>query len=157
MTNKLSLTLYLILFLVFFSCKKENDIPDSIKFNTSTRLPILSVQINGINARLLLDTGATVSLIDSSTIRKYNFNIYSLPEENMRLSGVGGTIYLYEARDVNVFFEGEPMNIKFKSANLRNLRYQLGIVGVIGTDYLNENKMVIDYKNKVLRKSTILD
>ena len=58
---------------------------------------------------------------------------------------------------VETYYNREPMYIRFKSADMKNIRHKLGIVGIIGSDYLLQHNMIIDYKNKVLRKSNMLD
>jgi hypothetical protein len=153
--KKLLLLLPLLLLLTFTSCNKDKDIPESIKFSIPNRLPVLKVTINGVQGRLLLDTGAGLSMIDSSVCKKYGFDVYAL--EDMVVNGIGGSQVLYHTKGVEVYYDEQPMYIRFKSANLSAIRKQLGVVGIVGTDYLRQHKMIIDYKNNVLRKSSILD
>jgi len=47
-------------------------------------------------------------------------------------------------------FNGEPMYIRYRASNMRNIRNSLGIVGIIGTNYLEQNKMIINYEDKLL-------
>jgi len=153
--KKLLLLLPLLLLLTFTSCNKDKDIPDSIKFSIPNSLPIIKITINGVKAKLLLDTGASISMIDSALCEKYNFKVYSL--EDMSVSGIGGSQILYHTKGLETYYDEQPMYIRFKSANLSNLRKNVGVEGLVGTDYLRQHKMVIDYKNNVLRKSNILD
>lgn len=153
--KKILFFIALSLTIITISCKKDEPIPESIKFSISERLPIMDVTINGKKAKLLLDTGASASLIDSNLAEKYGFSVYNLIE--MDVNGIGGSQKLYHTKGVEVYYLGQPMYVRFKSTDLKNIRLQLGIVGVVGTDYLQQHEMVIDYKNKVLRKSNILD
>lgn len=153
--KKIIFFIALSLTIITISCKKDEPIPESIKFSISERLPIMDVTINGKKAKLLLDTGASASLIDSNLAEKYGFSVYNLIE--MDVNGIGGSQKLYHTKGVEVYYLGQPMYVRFKSTDLKNIRLQLGIVGVVGTDYLQQHEMVIDYKNKVLRKSNILD
>lgn len=153
--KKIIFLIALSLMTITISCKKDNPIPDSIKFSISERLPIMDVIINGKKAKLLLDTGASASLIDSNVAEKYGFNLYNLIE--MDVTGIGGSQKLYHTKGIEVYYLGQPMYVRFKSTDLKGIRLQLGIVGVVGTDYLQQHEMVIDYKNKVLRKSNMLD
>jgi hypothetical protein len=153
--KKIILLIILSLMTITISCKKDKPIPESIKFSIPEQLPIINVTINGKKAKLLLDTGASSSLIDSNLAEKYGFSVYNLID--MDVNGIGGSQKLYHTKGVEVYYLEQPMYVRFKSTDLRDIRLQLGIVGVVGTDYLQQHEMVIDYKNKVLRKSNMLD
>jgi hypothetical protein len=147
--------LIIILTFAIISCNNDKDIPESIEFSISNNLPVMTVEINGHKAKLLLDTGASVSMIDSNLAEKYEFEVVNL--EDMIVNGIGGSKELYHTRGVKVYYDDQPMYVRFKSSDLKNIRLKLGVVGVVGTDYLRQHEMIIDYKNKVLRKSNMLD
>lgn len=149
------LLLILVLSLMIFSCENKNEIPNSIKFNTSSGLPIIKAKLNGKNANFLLDTGASMSVVDSSMVSRYNFKIHR--STDMTVSGLGGTKKLYHVSNARLYYNGQPMYVRFKSTNMRNIRLNVKVIGVLGSDYLIQNKLIIDYKNKVLRKSNMLD
>jgi len=155
MKTKILLVISLVFLLVFTSCNKDKDIPNSIKFSTTKVLPLINVEINGVKGKLLVDTGANISMIDYHAAEKYGFNVIDM--EDMEVTGVGGVRKVYHTRGIETYYNGDPMYVRFKSADMKNIRLQLGIVGIIGSDYLLQHNMVIDYKNKVLRKSNILD
>ena len=140
--------------LVILSCEK-NEIPNTIDFNTQNNLPMIKVNLNGKKAKFLVDSGASISILDSSAVSYYNFKVYRYTD--MNVSGVGGRIKLYYVKDAKLIYGNEPMYVRFKSANLFKLRKELGIIGIIGGDFLIQNNMVLDYKNNKLRKSNILD
>ena len=155
MKTKTLLIISIVFLLVFTSCNKDKDIPNSIKFSTTNTLPLINIEINGINGKLLVDTGANISMIDYHVAKKYGFNIINM--DDMEVTGVGGVRKVYHTMGIKTYYNGDPMYVRFKSADMKNIRLQLGIVGIIGSDYLLQHNMVIDYKNKVLRKSNILD
>lgn len=151
--KKILLIIFLIVSII--ACDDESDIPNSIPFNYSTGLPLIKVKVNGVYAKLLVDTGASMSLIDFNAADEYDFEPYRLI--NMEVNGIGGTKQLYHTKGIETHYKNMPMYIRFKSSDLKNINLKLGIVGILGSDYLIQHKMVIDYKNKVLRKSTTLD
>ena len=155
MKKKILLIISLVFLLVFTSCEKDKDIPNSIKFSTTKVLPLINVEINGVKAKLLIDTGANLSMIDYHVAEKYGFKVINI--QDMEVTGVGGVRKVYHTMGVETYYNGEPMYVRFKSADMKNIRFQLGIVGIVGSDYLLQHEMIIDYKNKVLRKSNMLD
>lgn len=144
------INIILLILLTLLSCNN-----DSIPFSTEIGMPILDVNINGKDAKLLLDTGASISIIDSSAVSEYDFNIYD--KTNLNVSGIGGTIKLYYTDNTYTMSGVHTLDIDFKASNLTELRRNLGVVGVLGSDYLKENKLIIDFTNNTLRKASILD
>jgi hypothetical protein len=133
--------------LLVISCKKEVP-PNSIPFSTSKGVPIIIVDINGKPARLLIDTGATTSVIDSSIVKEYGFRVGA--NLDIDFNGIGGRASMYYVDQAITTFNGEPMYIRYRASNMRNIRNSLGIVGIIGTNYLEQNKMIINYEDKLL-------
>ena len=86
-------------------------------------------------------------------LSKYDF---TLIPDNL-VVGVGGLSQSYKVSNAYLFYDGHPMNIEFKSVDMRLFRKQTDVVGVIGNDYLNKHGLILDYKNNVLRKSNMLD
>jgi predicted aspartyl protease len=139
--------LIVILFLFIISCKKEIP-PNSIPFSTNKGVPIITVAINGKSAKLLVDTGATTSVIDSSVVEKYGFRVGN--NLDIDFNGIGGRASMYYVDKAITTFNGEPMYIRYRASNMKNIRNSLGIVGIIGTNYLEQNKMIINYQDKLL-------
>jgi len=139
--------LIVILFLFIISCKKEI-LPNSIPFSTVKGIPIITVNINGKPARLLIDTGATSSVIDLSVAKQYGFRVGDALD--MDFQGIGGISAIYYADKAETTYQGSPMYIRYRASDLGHLRKSKGIVGIIGTNYLEQNKMIVDYQNKLL-------
>jgi len=146
--------LIVLAIITLFSCEREIE-PNTMNFTIRKGLPMLRVNINGLNGFLLVDTGASTSILDSSVVNIYKFKVYRFID--MEVSGIGGAIGMYYTADVDLKYNDESMNVNFKSSNLRNVRNNLGVIGILGSDYLIKNEIIVDYKNKVLRKSNILD
>jgi len=149
--------IFFIIILVFtiISCNKDNDIPDSIDFVISGGLPMIKCELNGKVGYFLIDTGANISIIDEGVTNKYNVTIYSFLD--LTVDGIGGENPLYQTNNTKLTYKGQVMRVNFKSTDLSNLTNHLGFVGIIGSDFLIQNKIIIDYKNKVIRTPNIID
>ena len=53
----------ILLIILTFSCDTKKE----IDFHIYNNLPVINAQINGMSVKLLIDTGASVSIIDTST------------------------------------------------------------------------------------------
>ena len=143
--------LFLLLTLIIISCQKPID---GIDFTLSNNLPIVQANINGLPVLLLVDSGASVSLIDTSTAEILLFDRdYDIPVTQG--IGVGGTSYIYGIKGVILTHNGDTLNVNFRGTDLSNFRKNNGIIGIIGSDFLSENHLVVDFKHKKLRKSDI--
>lgn len=141
----------LIFALIVISCTK--DIPNTIKFSTSKGVPTIKAKLNGIDGTFLIDTGASISIIDSSLVHEYGFKLIKFT--NGTVNGIGGSVGLYETTNAKLFYNDTAMYVNFKASNLTHVRETLNIVGIIGTDYFQQNNIIIDYENNVLRKPII--
>jgi len=149
--------IFFIIILVFtiISCNNDNDVPDSMDFVVSGGLPMVKCELNGKVGYFLIDTGANISVIDEGVTSKYNVFIYSFLD--MTVDGIGGKNPLYYTNNTELIYKGQVIRINFKSTDLSNLTNHLGFIGIIGSDFLIQNKMIIDYKNKVIRTPNIID
>jgi hypothetical protein len=155
MKNKILLTLTLTLLLFLSSCKVDNGLPETVQFTMHNNLPIMNAVINGHAVTLLIDTGASISIIDGNLYKILDFEIEYI--QGYSIMGIGGTEVLLSTKNVKTKYNGEPMIVDFKTTNLLNLRKNIGVVGIVGGDFFIQNNIIIDYKNKVVRKSNILD
>ncbi len=127
----------------------QNEIP----FQTNKGIPIVKLELNGKHAYFVLDTGASLSILDKSVKKHYGFttrSVYDVSSKNSIL-GIGGRQELYKAYNVLLTIKGEKtIYINFKSTNLSSLRRSLNVVGVIGSDFLIEHGYTIDLKKRLL-------
>ncbi len=146
---------FFILVVISTAIKAQNEIP----FLTNKGLPIVKLELNGKHAYFVIDTGASISMLDNSIKKHYGFytrNVYRSSSKSSVL-GLGGRQELEQARNVLITIKGEKIEcINFKSTNLSNLRRSLNIVGIIGSDFLIEQGYTIDFEKKVLIKITPL-
>jgi len=147
--KKLILTLFI---LINLSCISERE--REINFHVYNNLPIINAYINGVRVKLLIDTGANVSLLDTSTETFLLFNRdYSVPM--IIGQGVGGETHIYGIKDIILEYEGKVLNVDFRGANLKEIREINGIHGIIGSDFLIKHSLVIDYYNRTIKEGVL--
>lgn len=116
----------------------------------STRLPIILVDIKGEHLCFILDTGSTCSLIDS-TVVEYFKDIVE-PAGDFYISGIEGTKHKVDMIILPFNFEGQLYKPKFCVKPLLDafsgIEKESGIQvqGLLGTDFLLENKWKIDFE-----------
>lgn len=108
-------------------------------------LHFIEITLNGVKTKLLVDTGANKCLLDISQASTYNFNYVLLSEDNY--VGLGGLLDIYIVCDYKV----EEFFIPFLGADLNQVQTYfikdgIKIAGVLGSDFLQRNKAVIDFE-----------
>ena len=147
--KKLILTLFI---LINLSCITERE--RELNFHVYNNLPIINAHINGIRVKLLIDTGASVSLVDTSTETFLFFTRdYDVPV--IIGQGMGGEAYIYGVKDIILEYEGEVLNVDFRGADLSDFRENNGIHGIIGSDFLIKHSLVIDYYNRTIKEGVL--
>jgi hypothetical protein len=104
----------------------------------------IKITLNNKKVLLLIDTGASKSLLDINKSKKYNFNYLKFKEE--RFFGIGGFQEIYIVYDYKI----DEYFIRFLGTDLSKIIPILNkddndIIGVVGSDFFNDNKVVIDY------------
>ena len=95
-----------------------------------TKLPIIVVEIEDKHLCFILDTGSTCSLIDSNVVEYFKVDVVILP---FNFEG-----YTYKPK-----FCVQPLADAFKSIEIES---GVQIHGLLGTDFLIENKWIINFK-----------
>jgi len=107
---------------------------------------ILNGEINDIPIKILLDTGASSSIIFNSTIERLNFSDLIDTEEKSELQGIGkemslGRLWFVELKlDNNIY----PISLIVSNNNINNFDMILGI------NFLQSYKAQIDFKHRCL-------
>ena len=109
----------------------------------------MEVTINGKRGKLLIDSGSFSSILDSKFAKHFNF-YNQIDDDEEEVNGLAGTVKLRSVKKVTVSYRGKDIHHKFKTADLNGLFKDIGAVGVLGSDYLIENRLIIDYKNKII-------
>ncbi|WP_298634753.1 aspartyl protease family protein [uncultured Umboniibacter sp.] len=116
---------------------------------------IVNGQLNSIPVDILVDSGATTTVVDQSFVKRINA---STRESSIRAVGLGGSQGYLEIADFNDFTLGEQileasemkvMNLEhinrvYRSKDVRTLS------AIIGSDYLKAHNAIIDYENNLL-------
>ena len=115
-----------------------------------TKLPIILVEIEDKYLCFILDTGSTCSRIDS-TVVEYFKDIVE-PVGDYCISGIEGTKHKVDMITLPLNFEGQIYKPKFCVKPLldafKGIEDESGIQvqGLLGTDFLLENKWVINFE-----------
>ena len=117
---------------------------------------IVECQLNGENALFLLDTGATVGLIDRKASKKYGLK--STRDYPATLTGAGGELRGVKICDTFAYLQGKPLT-QFLIADIEgvveSIRRETGleIAGIIGLPQMklagigidaNDNEIIIE-------------
>lgn len=122
----------------------------------STRLPIILVDVKGGYLCFILDTGSTCSMIDS-TVVEYFKDIVE-PVGDYFISGIEGTKHKVDMIILPFTFEGQIYKPKFCVKPLLDAfscieqESEIQIHGLLGTDFLLENKWIIDFNKIEIRE-----
>ena len=153
-------TIIISLIILLTSCVTTNH---TFYYNTEINIienkTMLFIQItlNNKKAYLLIDTGASKSLLDITQAEKYNFKYNLLVKD--KYIGIGGkqdifTIYNYKINELFIpFFGADISNI-----NEYFIKDNIPIIGILGCDFLEKYKTKIDFEtNKLYYTKTILE
>lgn len=138
-------TLIFIFQLSFFGYSQS-----SIDFKIIQNLIIVNAQVNGNSGYFIVDTGASVSVIDSRKDRKYGFDLFMSKDD--RMSGFSGKTKLYRTSQIKLKLKGLKIEspYRFVACDLSDVNQSVkdvNIVGILGADFLINYKAMIDYSN----------
>lgn len=140
--------LTVISFVLIVGCKPEPQ-PNEMRFHSVNNLPVVTVDINGKSGRLLVDTGASVSIIHAKEAGRYGFSTGKAKDP---IFGIGGGSDALTAYNVRVSYRDSIINTDFIALDIADVKRNVGVVGILGSDWLNRNKITIDYKTKTLKR-----
>jgi predicted aspartyl protease len=120
---------------------------------------MIHVEVNGISARMLVDTGASRSVFDQERIGRFFEEMPDMAENQQKSTGLGTRDMQSQALYLDTFAIGELVIKKYPAVVLDmshvNLSYaELGmepIDGVLGSDILMKYGALIDYGKGILR------
>lgn len=112
-------------------------------------LLFVSAKINGISAIFLMDTGATLSVLDINQLGDY----YLTSDVSQGdFSGIGGSNELYSLSSTTyISINDEKFRVDMSTSDISSvvssLRSSIGlkILGILGSDFFSDNKVIIDY------------
>jgi len=151
---------FLLLILLLTSCvstKHTFYYNYSMNIIESKNMHFIKITLNNKKAYLLIDTGASKSLLDVSQAKEFNFNYYLIAKD--RYIGIGGeqdifAIYNYNISELFIPFLGTNLN----DVNTYFKKDNIPIVGVLGADFMEKFKTKIDFDtNKLYYTITLLN
>ena len=131
----------IILLLLSVSCYGQNDY---VLKNRNT--PIIDVVVNGVTVNMLIDTGASVNIINSESV--YKFKGAKMYGEK-HLVTVGSNTRANSLRNIDALIKGRPVT-DFITLDLTSLQgsiqaeTRLEIDGIIGVNGIKQLGMIID-------------
>ena len=112
----------------------------------SDKRPIIKISINGNNAYALVDTGASLNLIDDNQLKSFKV---SRRFKMGDAQGVGGSTELYHVNNCKVDIEGVPV-YQFVSSDLSNIvnsieaETNIKISCILGIPAIKEAELIIN-------------
>lgn len=137
------------------SCSIQKELPDGRKYFQLVEfndMHFLNITLNGKKTKLLIDTGASKSLLDISQAENFGFEYVLISRE--QYIGIGGlqdinVVYNYNIEEIYIFCLGTDLSevIGYFTRN------GIHIAGIIGSDFIEGNKVTIDFvKNRMYYK-----
>lgn len=113
-------------------------------------LPFVQLSINGKEAIFMMDTGCSISCVDSSDSKYYGFNS---TERWGTINGIGGSVSSYYVDNYTIGLGDNMINVGFITMNMNNGffdGYGFDVAGTIGLDVLTKYNAKIDLENNIL-------
>ena len=137
----------IIMLLISATCYGQNDY---VLKNRNT--PIIEAVINGVTVNMLIDTGASVNIINSESV--YKFKGVKLYGEK-QLVTVGSNTRANSLRNIEASIKGRPVTdfIALDLTSLQNsiqAETRIEIDGIIGVNGIKELGMIIDLSRGIV-------
>ena len=153
--KKISILIIILLLVsnIFFIKNKTSKIvPFKNSHNEDIRIPIIQKDINNEKVLFILDSGANISIIDSTWYYDNKHMFTEAENINMVLTGISGVVSI---NSKIIYTEIDEDYVVFTITDLipvtQNLSKQgFKIVGILGSDYLKDNNLIIDYKKQAV-------
>lgn len=119
-----------------------------------SQLPIIPIKVEGKYLCFIIDTGSTCSLIDSDVVEYFRDMVE--PIGDYCISGLEGTKHKVDMITLPFNFEGYTYKTIFCVQPLLNAfkgiedESEMQVHGLLGTDFLIENKWTIDFKELII-------
>jgi len=143
--------IYILLVFFLLGCTTTKYYPRHKEINLFEHNNMLFIQVvlNEKKAFLLLDTGASRSLLDIAQAKKYEFNFLEISTK--QYVGIGGlqdvyVVYNYKIKEIFVPFLGMDLTEITQYFN----QDDIFIVGIIGSDFLQRFNAKIDFSTHKL-------
>jgi hypothetical protein len=134
------------------SCAATNSLEiEHLNFRKIGRIPVVEGKINGKKAYFIIDTGASVSILNDVAADHFGFR--SIAVRNQSVLGLGGQAKLNDAVHAVVEFGPLRLNgITFRTKHMADFVAMIKeienieIAGIIGGDVFDRYNITIDFK-----------
>lgn len=145
----------LIVFLIASCATTQKQVlsDQEIRFELIDNVPLIHCRINGKKAKLIIDTGATTSVLDLKKSEHFGYSYYA---DGSFAAGYGGNYELMKVSKLHIDINGVIITKGFYSKDISNINEVLGkkgiwIDGIIGSNLLRQYKVVIDYNTMTIK------
>lgn len=152
--KKISILIIILLIssILLIRNRSHKVIPFKNSHNEDIRIPIIQKDINNEEVLFILDSGANISIIDSTWYYNNKHMFTEAEDVNMILTGISGVVSI---NSKIIYTEIDEDYVVFTITDLvpvtQNLNKQgFKIVGILGSDYLKDNNLIIDYKKQAV-------
>ncbi|WP_079685494.1 retropepsin-like aspartic protease family protein [Ohtaekwangia koreensis] len=152
-----------ILVLIVCSCapvplmKTESPV-QSVNFYTVGRIPVVKAKLNGKNAFFIIDTGASVSILNESEAAHFGFSVVNYDVQAMtEVMSFNGTsnighvnTCILEIGSTAIKYHGFRSKDMREFASILQRDEQIRLAGILGSDLLNRYSMSINFMDKTI-------
>ena len=120
----------------------------------SPNIPIATITQGEREMNFIIDTGSDRNVIDSNILSKIEYQTKEEGDEKITLTGLGGT---QEVKLCTIPFQldGKEYSAEFLASDMKEAfgsikkAHAIPIHGMLGSRFLKENKIVLDFTNMV--------
>lgn len=118
----------------------------------SDKRPIVRVTINGKDTAMLIDTGASINVIDQDVLKSFGIKKRSVMGT---INGAGGTVEMWHLNNCDVKIEGIPV-YQFVSGDFSNviasIKEETGIKisGILGTPAIKSAELILNLSDNTV-------
>ena len=139
---------WILILLLFISCAPVSTV-DNMKF-VDKELIVVNIKLNGVNERFLVDTGSSSSYISTEFLKTKR--CFKLNERTSSYASAT-TVVEFKTTKVKVVIYGETYIMNTISLYALNKSIDFPVVGILGSDFLRRNKLIIDYNKRIIYQS----
>lgn len=150
-TKRIMKKIYLFSLLLFFACNQSDNSfegDNKIDFIALDKVPVVEGRLNGRTAFFIIDSGASLSVLDENQKDNYEFSSY---DGNIEAAGYSGVAVFKEVKNAQITIGGVDFTTDFKSQDMSKIvqlieqEDKVTVTGIIGSDIMKSNKFIIDY------------
>jgi hypothetical protein len=146
--------LILLIFIFSISIVYSQNFKDGkVNFVSVDKVPIVKGKLNGKDAYFIIDSGASVSILDENRSAHYDFIVGESEED---IVGYGGTSSPKETDNVDVEVGGIDFNGEYQSQDITGIvdvvwnNGGIQISGIIGSNIMKRVGLIIDFGSNSL-------